>query len=638
VVSPRLLTAEARPAWRFAAQLTHGFEQSVPESAFGPLYDAGGNQVAQGGVVVTRPPQGNAVTTGFVTATTNANGLAVFSNLSITGLVGTYRITFSATGFASTESNDIVLGPGLASRLVFLTQPAGAANAQPLTQQPSLQLTDVSGNVVASAGVNVTAALASGPGTLGGTLVANTDASGIATFANLSISGAAGAYTIGFTAPGVAQVVSDPIGLGAGIPTQLGVTTQPSATAASGAVFAQQPVIQLRDASNNPVAQAGVTITAAIASGGGTLLGIVIANTNASGVATFGTLAISGIVGNRTLQFTATGLATATSNTIAITPGAATKLALTVQPSPTASSGDPFPQQPVVQIQDNEGNAVAQAGTAITAAIETGAGGTLGGGTLVITNGSGQAAFTNLALTGTSGNYTLRFTGGGLTQVISTTIGLGAGAASNLAIATQPSASVQSGVAFPQQPAIQLQDGSNNPVAQAGVVITVTILSGNPALGGRSMPRLTPQAWAVTNLAITGLIGAHAGSSRRAGSGSRRNTITVTPVLLPRSIHHTAAGRGTEWSLALTAAGGAPRRSERQRREPGGRERHREHRVGRRDAGRDRDSCDQRIGCRDLHQPQHQRTHRHSYPGVQLGRAQRRHAGNITPRRARPAS
>jgi len=42
----------------------------------------------------------------------------------------------------------------------------------------------------------------------------------------------------------------------------------------------------------------------------------------------------------------------------------------------------------VVQITDASGNAVAQAGTAITAAIDVGAGGTLGGTTVVVTNAS----------------------------------------------------------------------------------------------------------------------------------------------------------------------------------------------------------------------------------------------------------
>lgn len=101
-------------------------------------------------------------------------------------------------------------------------------------------------------------------------------------------------------------------------PTQLFIQTQPSATAQSGLPFAQQPIIQLRDASNNAVAKSGVAVTAAIASGGGTLGGTTVVSTNANGVATFTNLQITGTAGTRTLSFTAAGLTSATSTGIAI--------------------------------------------------------------------------------------------------------------------------------------------------------------------------------------------------------------------------------------------------------------------------------------------------------------------------------
>ena len=99
---------------------------------------------------------------------------------------------------------------------------------------------------------------------------------------------------------------------------QLAITTPPSAAASSGDVFTQQPVIQLRDGSNNVLSQAGVEVTVAIASGGGTLRGTLTAITDASGVATFNDLAIIGAAGPRTLVFTAGALAVQTSNSINI--------------------------------------------------------------------------------------------------------------------------------------------------------------------------------------------------------------------------------------------------------------------------------------------------------------------------------
>src|SRR5205085_4221141 len=123
----------------------------------------------------------------------------------------------------------------------------------------------------------------------------------------------------------------------------------------SGVAFAQQPVVQLRDASGNAVSQAQVTVTAAIATGAGTLGGTLTATTNGSGVASFTNLAITGTAGDRTLSFSATGLTAVTSGTITITASAPTQLSITTPPSSTAQSGEAFTQQPVVQLEDANG-------------------------------------------------------------------------------------------------------------------------------------------------------------------------------------------------------------------------------------------------------------------------------------------
>src|SRR5439155_988417 len=113
-----------------------------------------------------------------------------------------------------------------------------------------------------------------------------------------------------FDAGGLSAVTSGTITLGAGAATQLALTTQPSATAQSGAAFAQQPVVQLRDAAGNPVSQSGTMVTATIASGptGATLSGTS-ATTGLSGAAAFSSLGISGPTGSYTLRFDAGGLA-----------------------------------------------------------------------------------------------------------------------------------------------------------------------------------------------------------------------------------------------------------------------------------------------------------------------------------------
>jgi hypothetical protein len=208
-----------------------------------------------------------------------------------------------------------------------------------------------------------------------------------------------------------------------GAADHLTITTQPSTLAQSGVVLAQQPVIQLQDVSGNPASQAGVVITAAIASGGGALGGTPTETTNASGTASFTNLSIAGAVGGRTISFVAAPLAGATSGTITVTPGASDHLTITTQPSTSAQSGVAFAQQPVIQLQDAAGNAVSQAGVVITAAIGSG-GGTLGGTPTAITNANGTASYTNLSIGGAVGGRTLSFAAAPLTGATSSTISI----------------------------------------------------------------------------------------------------------------------------------------------------------------------------------------------------------------------
>src|SRR5207245_1167964 len=164
---------------------------------------------------------------------------------------------------------------------------------------------------------------------LSGTVTVTTNASGAATFTNLAITGTVGARTGRVTCTGLAAVTSGAVNVTAGAATQLAITTPPSSTVQSGIAFPQQPVLQLQDAAGNPVSQSGTAVTAAIATGGGTLGGTVTVTTTASGTATFTNLAITGTVGARTLSFAAPGLTAVTSGMVTVTAGAAAQLAIT---------------------------------------------------------------------------------------------------------------------------------------------------------------------------------------------------------------------------------------------------------------------------------------------------------------------
>ena len=200
-----------------AAQVTVSRQPSgtVPSGLLFPIQpavlvkDTQGSPVA--GVVVTVSiASGGGTLSGPLTAVSAANGTATFSNLSITGLVGARKLSFSAPGAPSVNSNNINVTAGPASQLTITTQPGSPALADAkFSPQPVIQLRDAAGNPVNQSGVAVTASLnpSSGDGVLGGGLTVNTNGSGAATFSGLKIS-KAGSYTLKFTATGLTPVTS----------------------------------------------------------------------------------------------------------------------------------------------------------------------------------------------------------------------------------------------------------------------------------------------------------------------------------------------------------------------------------------------------------------------------------------------
>ena len=108
--------------------------------------------------------------------------------------------------------------------------------------------------------------------------------------------------------------------------------------------------------------------------------------------------------------------------------------------------------------------------------------------------------------------------------------------ATQLAVATQPSASAQAGVPFAQQPAVQLRDGGNNPVSQPGVIVTVAIATGGGTLAGTTTATTNAAGVALfSNLSITGVDGARTLSFAAPPLSSTTSTsITVSnPVVSP---------------------------------------------------------------------------------------------------------
>lgn len=195
------------------------------------------------------------------------------------------------------------------------------------------------------------------------------------------------------------------------VAVKLALTT-PASTAVSGTAFATKPVVTIQDATGATVTTNTSAVTVAITGGtGGTLLGNTSKNAVA-GVATFDALGIRGTAGTvYTLTYSDGSLAAAT-QTVTVT-SRPFRLALTT-PASGATSGVVFATQPVVTVQDIQGNASVLDADPVSVAITGGGDATLIG-TPTSKTTAGVATFSGLGINGIPGvNYTLTFSQGGL--------------------------------------------------------------------------------------------------------------------------------------------------------------------------------------------------------------------------------
>ena len=384
---------------------------------------------------------------------------------------GAQSVTASATGLVGSPivfNGTAVVGA--AGKLAITQQPsANAQSGVAFGQQPKIQLLDANGNAVTTTGIAVMAEVVSGPGAslIGSATVATVN--GVATFSNLGLSAPAGSYTLNFTGANLSGVTSDPIVVGAGSAVGLSVAVQPSATASSGVPLTTQPQIQLLDASNNPVPLANKTVVAAIQSGTATLSGTTSVSTDASGVAAFTNLALSGSAGSQvTLAFGATGLSGVASNTITIGAGtvSAAKSTLTVTGSPIAASAGASQATITVTARDANNNVIPGAAVSVAVTGNNSVTQPAGG----VANGSGVATATVSSTEAGVKTVTATINGTTITQQGTVTVNPAAVSASQSTVSAAPT-SIQA-VSGTSTITVTVRDAFGNPIAGATVALT----------------------------------------------------------------------------------------------------------------------------------------------------------------------
>jgi adhesin/invasin len=290
-------------------------------------------------------------------------------------------------------------------------------------------------------------------------------------------------------------------------------------SAAVGTAVATAPSVLVTDTNNNPVS--GVSVTFAVASGGGSATGTS-ATTNASGIATVGSWTLGTGAGANTLRASSPGLnGSPVTFTATGSPGAGSKYLV------TASSYSPVVGSAVTvaaQLADAYGNLVKTAGLSVTWS-KTGTGGSFGANpTSTDANGVARVVFTTSATPGTAYAVTAISSGASGTSPVFTSV---VGPAATIALNAGNNQTATVGTAVTTAPSVLVSDAYNNPVS--GVSVTFAVASGGGSVTGAS---------ATTNASGIATVG-----SWMLGTTAGANTLTATSAGLTGSpVTFTATG------------------------------------------------------------------------------------------------
>ncbi len=412
--------------------------------------------------------------TGIISGTTNIAGTLQF----------TVKVTDSLSYSATSGPLSITVNPGAAAKLAFAVQPTNVTAGAPITPAVKVNIVDAFNNIVTGANNQVSLGIGTNPGS--GTLTggaAVSPASGVATFAGLSINKSGTGYTLTASATGgLTGATSSTFNVAAGTASQVVFVQQPT-NATAGAAITPAVTVAIEDALGNVVTGASNQVTMAIGTnpGSGTLTGGA-AVSPASGIATFAGLSINKSGTGYTLTASATGIATAmTSATFNVTPGAAAQLAFIQQPT-SVVAGNSITPGVTVAIEDNQGNVVTGASNQVTLGIGTNPGiGTLTGGTAV-SPVNGVATFAGLSINKSGTGYTLAASASpALTVATSSTFNVTAGAATQVVFVQQPT-NITAGATITPAVTVAIEDALGNVVTGASNQVTLSI-GANPGSG-----------------------------------------------------------------------------------------------------------------------------------------------------------
>jgi adhesin/invasin len=417
------------------------------------VQDVAGNNVGPAGRTITadliNSPSGGSLN-GDKTKDTDANGQAVFTDLNITGPVGSYTIRFRSGALTSATSTAISVTAGAPSGQSSTVSASPTSIAVGEASTITVTAKDAGGNLVP--GVTVTLQ-AGGSGNSLTQPAAQTDANGqtTGTFSSTST----GQHIITATVNGTTVQDNATVTVTTGPPASIAINGGNNQTAAAGSAVSTDPSVIVKDAGGNPVAN--VDVTFAVASGGGSVSGAT-PKTNGSGIATVGSWTLGPTAGTNNNTLTATAAGSGISGnpvtfTASATAGApsASQSTLTVDQNTISAGGT---STVTVTAKDAGGNPISGATVVLSA---TGNGNSFSAP--APTNGSGVTTST---YTGTqAGAHTISAQINGVTINATATVTVQAGAAAALTFTQQPPGIVSTNTQFTV--VVGVRDAFNNP-------------------------------------------------------------------------------------------------------------------------------------------------------------------------------
>jgi type II secretory pathway pseudopilin PulG len=449
---------------------------AMPTQPVVEIEDSGGNAVTTDLSPVTL----SLSTPGGATLTscqgTESLGVVTFAGCSVSA-AGTYTLTANDNSLTSAISTSFTIS-GTANQLVFTQSPAIGASGSAFSTQPIVKIETSNGTIVT--GSTATISLSASGGALSG-CTNLTAVAGIVNVHTCAFAGTIGAYyTLTASASGMISGSSSTFTPSTfGTASQMLFTTEPSgvASASDTAAFTAQPGVTIEDSAGNVVTNYATSVKLTM-TGGGTLSCTPTSNsaTPSGGVAQFSGCHASSYANGVTITASSTGLTSITSTPFNIT-GIASKLVFSTQPV-AGASGTAFTTQPVVTVEDSNGNTVTSSVGSINI---TASGGTLtycAG--LVPTNGViSPASCTFTGLVGTS--YTLSAAESGLTSATSSSFTPTTfGQPTRLVYTTSPVGGV-AGSTLSVQPVIKIEDAAGNVITTSYATITLSASGGSLA-------------------------------------------------------------------------------------------------------------------------------------------------------------